>query len=418
LLARTREAIGGEVRSIEDAVAAIVADVRVRGDVAVRQYTSAFDGAELDSLRVTEEAIEAATRRVSPTTIAALQVAGERIRRFHERARRSSWLDFEDDSVLGQLIQPIESVGVYAPGGRAPYPSTVLMAAIPARVAGVSRVVMVTPPGRDGHVADVLLAAARIAQVDDVFRIGGAQAISALAHGTESVPRVDKIVGPGNLFVVVAKRLLYGQVGIDGLPGPTECLIVADESANPAFLAADFIAQAEHDPLAFPVLIVTNETIADATLMEAARLLERAERREIIEQSLAARGAIVVMDSVDEGIRLSNEFAPEHLALCVRNAFERLGQVRNAGGVFLGELSAESIGDYTAGPSHIMPTGGTARFSSPLNLDDFYKVTSVFSFGRSTLERVGPPAMELAHAEGLHAHAAAVEARLMEPRGG
>jgi histidinol dehydrogenase len=247
-----------------------------------------------------------------------------------------------------------------------------------------------------------------------VYRIGGAQAIAALAFGTDSIPRVDKIVGPGNLFVVLAKRQLYGYVGIDGLPGPTECLIVADESANPRSVAADFIAQAEHDPLAFPVLIVTSEQVADAVLAAAESQLQATERRAIVEQSLASRGAVVVVDSVEEGIQLSNDFAPEHLSLCVRNAFDLLGLVRNAGGVFLGEHSPESVGDYTAGPSHIMPTGGTARFASPLGLDDFVKITSVFSFGRATLERIGPPAIDLAHAEGLHAHATAIEVRLKE----
>ena len=417
LLERTR-AVVGDVRSADEAVERIIDAVRLRGDAALRELTQAFDGADLGELRVADSEIEAAMARVDPRTIQALEAAADRVRRFHERARRQSWLDFSDGDTLGQLILPIERVGIYAPGGRAPYPSTVIMAAVPARVAGVRQVVMVSPPGRDGQMADVLLAAAKVAGVDAVYRVGGAQAIAALAFGTESIERVDKIVGPGNLFVVLAKRRLYGYVGIDGLPGPTECLIVADDSAQPDYVAADFIAQAEHDPLAFPVLIVTSEAVADAVLEAAERQLATAERREIVEQSLAARGAVVIVESVEQGIQLSNEFAPEHLSLCVRNAFDRLGLIRNAGGVFLGDRSPESIGDYTAGPSHIMPTGGTARFSSPLGIDDFVKITSVFSFDRATLERIGPPAVDLAHAEGLHAHARAIEVRLEEQRNG
>ncbi len=412
LLERTRRVVG-EVRTAQEAVERIVAAVRERGDEAVRELTRAFDGVELGELRVSQDEIDAAARRVPPKTYRALEAAAERIQRFHTRAKRLSWIDFTTDGgALGQLIIPIERVGVYAPGGRAIYPSTVLMAAIPARVAGVAEVVLVSPPGPGGSVADALLAAARVAGIDAVYRVGGAQAVAALAFGTASIPRVDKIVGPGNLFVVLAKQLVYGRVGIDGLPGPTECLIVADDSASPRYLAADFLAQAEHDPLASPVLIVTSEAVAEAALAEARALLAAAPRREIIEQSLAARGAVVVVDSVEEAIQLANEFAPEHLALCVRDAFDRLGLVRNAGGVFVGELSAESVGDYTAGPSHIMPTGGTARFASPLSVDDFVKITSVFSFGRDELARIGPPAIELARAEGLEAHARAIEVRL------
>jgi histidinol dehydrogenase len=387
LLERTRRMVG-DVRTAQEAVERIVAAVRERGDEAVRELTRAFDGVELGELRVSQGEIDAAARRVPPKTYRALEAAAERIQRFHARAKRLSWIDFTTEGgALGQLIIPIERVGV-------------------------AEVVLVSPPGPDGSVADVLLAAARVAGIDAVYRVGGAQAVAALAFGTASIPRVDKIVGPGNLFVVLAKQLVYGRVGIDGLPGPTECLIVADDSASPRYLAADFLAQAEHDPLASPVLIVTSEAVAEAALAEARVLLAAAPRRAIIEQSLAARGAVVVVDSVEEAIQLANEFAPEHLALCVRDAFDRLGLVRNAGGVFVGELSAESVGDYTAGPSHIMPTGGTARFASPLSVDDFVKITSVFSFGRDELARIGPPAIELARAEGLEAHARAIEVRL------
>jgi len=411
LLERARRVLG-DVASAEEAVARILARVRDGGDAALRALTREFDGVEVGALQVPASEIERAAARVAPATLHALATAAERVRRFHERALRRSWLDFSPEGgALGQLILPIERVGVYAPGGRALYPSTVLMAAVPARVAGVRDVVLVSPPGPDGAVADVLLAAAKVAGVDAVYRVGGAQAIAALAYGTESIPRVDKIVGPGSLFVVLAKRQVYGLVGVDGLPGPTECLIVADDSADPRHVAADFIAQAEHDPLACPVLIVTAEAVAERVLAAADAQLASAARREIIEQSLEARGAVILVDRVEDAIQLANEFAPEHLSLCIRDAFDHLGLVRNAGGVFLGAGSPESVGDYTAGPSHIMPTGGTARFASPLGIDDFVKVTSVFSFGPAELERIGPAAIELAHAEGLHAHARAVEVR-------
>jgi histidinol dehydrogenase len=288
------------------------------------------------------------------------------------------------------------------------------MAAIPARVAGVSEIVLTSPPQPSGSVDPAILAAAEIAGIDRVFQVGGAQAIAALAYGTESVPRVDKIVGPGNLFVVLAKQAVYGNVAIDGLPGPTECLIVADDTANVRFVAADFVAQAEHDELAQPVLLCTSRRVADEILSETERLLRFAPRREIIEASLRELGAVVIHPSVNELIALANEFAPEHLALSIANAWAKVDLVRNAGGVFIGDLSAESVGDYTAGPSHIMPTGGTARFSSPLNLDDFLKITSIFCFGPNDLRRVGPPAITIARAEGLESHARAIEVRLEE----
>ncbi|MBV9747666.1 MAG: histidinol dehydrogenase, partial [Acetobacteraceae bacterium] len=314
---------------------------------------------------------------------------------------------------LGQLIRPLDRVAVYAPGGRAPYPSSVLMAAVPARVAEVREVVLASPPGGpNGEVADVLLAAARVAGVDAVYRVGGAQAIGALAYGTDSVPRVDKIVGPGNVFVVLAKRMVFGQVGIEALPGPTECLVVADESANPAWVAADLLAQAEHDPLACSVLITPDAALADAVDRELAERVRTLPRRAIVEQSLANRGGIVEALDLDEAIDLANAFAGEHLCLAVRNPWTWLGKVRHAGGVFLGEMNAEAIGDYTAGPSHIMPTGGTARFSSPVNVDDFLKIISVFSLSPDDLAQAGPPAVVLARAEGLEAHARAVECRL------
>ena len=407
-------AIFGRDLSPEEAVREILADVRQRGDEALRDYTSRIDGRQLDALEVDQAAREAAGSGVPAATYQALEAAAAEIRDFHERARRNTWLDFKGGGATGQLIRPLRRVGIYAPGGRAVYPSTVLMAAIPARVAGVEEIVLVSPPQPSGEVDPAILAAAEIAKVDRVFRLGGAQAIGALAYGTVSVPRVDKIVGPGNLFVVLAKRAVYGSVAIDGLPGPTECLIVADETANPRFVAADFVAQAEHDELAQPILLCTTRRLAEAVLEETERQVEAAPRREIIRASLRDLGAVVVHASVDELIELANDFAPEHLALSVADPWTKLDLVRNAGGVFVGHLSAESIGDYTAGPSHIMPTGGTARFSSPLNLDDFLKITAVFSFGPSEIRRIGPPAIAIARAEGLEAHARAIEARLEE----
>lgn len=402
----------GEALTPEQAVARILADVRKQGDAALRDYTRRIDGRDLDELRVPREAIQAAVNRTQPRLLDALQLAADRIRGFHERARRNTWLDFRDGGALGQLIRPLQRVGIYAPGGRAPYPSTLLMAAIPARVAGVQELVLASPPQAHGEIADVILAAAHVADVDEVYCLGGAQAIAALAYGTESVPRVDKIVGPGNLFVALAKRAVFGTVGIDGIAGPTECLLIADQTASPRFLAADLVAQAEHDPLAQPVLLVTDRALAERTLDEVEQLVAAAPRRQIIEQSLQDRGVVVIWPSLDDLIELANAYAPEHLSLCVADPWSKLDRVRNAGGIFVGEASAEAIGDYVAGPSHIMPTGGTARFSSPLGVDDFLKITSVFAFTPDEIARIGPLAVELAHAEGLDAHAQAIQARL------
>jgi histidinol dehydrogenase len=405
----------GEDLGAEDVVRRILDDVRIRRDAALRDYTRAFDHAEIGQLQVTEAQIDAAVERVGKEVMAALQAAAQRIRAFHEHARRRSWLEHTPaGGALGQLIRPLERVAVYAPGGRAPYPSSVLMAAIPARVAQVKEVVLASPPGSaHGDVSDVLLAAARVANIDAVYRVGGAQAIGALAYGTESVPRVDKIVGPGNLFVVLAKRMVFGQVGIEALPGPTECLVVADDSANPAWVAADLLAQAEHDPLACSLLITPDAALADAVEAEVATQTQTLPRRAIVEESLANRGGIAETCDLEEAIDLANAFAGEHLCLAVRDPWTWLGKVRHAGGVFLGELNAEAIGDYTAGPSHIMPTGGTARFSSPVNVDDFLKVISVFALGAEDLRQAGPPAVVLARAESLEAHARAVECRLV-----
>jgi histidinol dehydrogenase len=404
----------GEDLGAEEVVRRVLDDVRTRGDAALRHYTRAFDHADVAELRVSEAQIDTAVERVGEHVMVALQAAAQRIRAFHEHARRRSWLEHTPaGGALGQLIRPLERVAVYAPGGRAPYPSSVLMAAIPARVADVDEVVLASPPGgANGEVSDVLLAAARVANIDAVYRVGGAQAIAGLAYGTESLPRVDKIVGPGNMFVVLAKRMVFGQVGIEALPGPTECLVVADDSANPAWVAADLLAQAEHDPLACSLLITPDLTLADAVEAHLVEQVQTLPRRAIVEESLANRGGIALTPDLESAVELANAFAGEHLCLAVRDPWTWLGKVRHAGGVFLGELNAEAIGDYTAGPSHIMPTGGTARFSSPVNVDDFLKVISVFALSPDDLREAGPPAVVLARAESLEAHARAVECRL------
>ncbi len=402
----------GEDLSALQVVQRIVGDVQRDGDAAVRRYTELLDGVKLDDFVVPDTALDEALGSISPDLRWALETAAERVRAFHERARRQSWLDFADGGALGQMIVPLERVGIYAPGGRAAYPSTVVMAAVPARVAGVRELVLTTPPGRDGRPSPAVLAAARIAGVDRVYAAGGAQAIAALAYGTETIGRVDKIVGPGNLFVVLAKQVVMGIVGVDGLPGPTETVVVADRHANAAWIAADMLAQAEHDPLAQSLLICTDRELADRVVAELERQLAETPRAELIRGSFRARGAIVVAGSVEEAIDFANEHAPEHLCLSIADPWRYLSRVRSAGGVFVGEGSVEAIGDYTAGPSHIMPTGGTARFASPLNLDDFIKIISVFSFGPNQIRALGEPAIALARAEGLAAHAAAIEARL------
>jgi histidinol dehydrogenase len=394
------------------AVARILADVRARGDDAVREWTRRIDGVELDDLAVPPVAIEEAYQALAPDLRQALELAAARVEAFHRRQPLHSWLDTQPGGALGQMVRPLARVGLYTPGGRAAYPSSLLMSAIPARVAGVESVVVATPPLRDTGLPDAnILAAARIARVDRVYRLGGAQAIAALAFGTGSVPAVDKILGPGNLFVTLAKQQVMGLVGIDGLPGPTETVVVADEKANPELVAADLLAQAEHDPLATALLITPSRKLAEAT---AARLLARLAvltRRDIATESLTNRGGAVVTGSLQEAIDLANAYAPEHLCLSVQDPWSWVGLVRNAGGIFVGEHSSEVLGDYIAGPSHIMPTGGTARFSSPLNVADFCKITSIIALGADEARRLGGPAARVARAEGLDAHAAAAEAR-------
>jgi len=397
----------GEVIPPEAAAGRILADVRQRGDPAIFEWTEKIEGVRPAKLLVSAHEIEAAYEQISPEVRDALRFAAGRIRAFHQKQPLSSWLDWHaGGGALGQIIRPLERVGVYAPGGSAPYPSTLLMCAVTARVAGVEEVVVATPGGRTDEIAPVLLAAARVAEVDTVYRVGGAQAIAALAYGTETIPKVDKIVGPGNIFVTLAKRQVYGLVDIDGLPGPTETLIIAGATANPALVAADLLAQAEHDTLAAAILITPSQALAEAVQLEIGRQLEGLGRAEIIAESLQNQGGAVVCADLTEEIELSN------LYLHVPDPWALAGQVKHAGGIFLGEHAYEVLGDYTAGPTHVMPTMGTARFSSPLNMRDFTKIITVFGLSSPEAGAIGPAAQTLAEAEGLGAHAAAVRRRL------
>ena len=395
----------------EQAVRQIIQEVRQRGDDALFDYALKIDGIKLASLEVTREQISRTYHDVDAEVVSALKLAAERIRAFHMVQKDIIW-GRAGQPGSGWLAHPLERVGAYVPGGTASYPSTVLMTAIPARVAGVKEVIMVTPPGANGMVPPLTLVAADIAGVDRIFAVGGAQAIAALAFGTESIPRVDKICGPGNIFVVLAKKLVYGVVGIDGLQGPSEVLIIADETANPKYCAADLLAQAEHDPLASAILVVTSPRLADEINREVEQQLSRLPRQAIATESLATRGIIAVVTNIDEAIELANLYAPEHLSLMVERAASYVDRLSNAGCIFVGERSSVVLGDYVAGPSHVLPTGGTARFSSPLNVTDFIKITDVVAIDESSLRHLGPVAQKLAKAEGLDAHAAAIARRL------
>lgn len=414
--ARLLEIFGREL-SAEEAVAQIVADVRRDGDMALRDYAQRIDGVPADILLadgMSADAgdLEAAYQALPAELRDALHLAAERIRAFHEREPHQSWLEWDEEGgALGQVVRPLQRVGVYVPGGTAAYPSSLLMAVIPAQVAGVEEIVVTTPPGQAGTGSAIILAAAHVAGLECIYLMGGAQAIAALAYGTESVPRVDKVVGAGGLFVTLAKKLVYGDVGIDGLQGPTETLLIADEMADPTLAAADLLAQAEHDPLATALLITPSRHLAEAAQAEVARQLPSLARRSIIEESLAGQGAILVVANLGEALDLANEYAPEHLCLLVVDPWSVVGRVRNAGGIFVGEGSSEALGDYVVGPSHIMPTRGTARFSSPLHVGDFLKVTSIFAVGDAEARRLAPTAQAIARAEGLTAHAAAVAIR-------
>jgi len=395
----------------EQAVNQIINEVRARGDAALYDYTLKIDGIRLISLEVSQQQISDAYHAVSEELVSALKLAAARIRTFHLAQKDKIWHGSSGQKI-DQLVRPLERVGIYVPGGTASYPSTVLMTAIPAKVTGVKEVILVTPPREQGAVPPATLVAADIAGADRVFSIGGAQAIAALAYGTDSIPKVDKICGPGNIFVVLAKKLVYGAVDIDGLQGPSEVLIIADETANPAYCAADLLAQAEHDPLASAILVTTSRQMANAVNDEVAKQIKTLNRQRIATESLANKGVIALVANIDEAIELANLYAPEHLCLSVDNALACVTKITNAGCIFVGENSTEVLGDYVAGPSHALPTGGTARFSSPLNITDFIKFISLIHIDQNSLSQLGKAAAIIARAEGLDAHARAAEIRL------
>ncbi len=395
------------------AVERIIGDVRSEGDQALLRYSREIEGVILADLVVSRAEIDAAYVELDPALIEALRLAAGEIEHFHRKQQRQSWVDWNQEGALGQIVVPLQRIGVYAPGGTAPLPSSLLMAAIPARVAGVDEIVVCSPPQRaTGQISPLVLVAADIAGVQTIYKLGGAQAIAAMAYGTATVRPVDKIVGPGNIFVVLAKRAVYGVVDIEALPGPTETLVIADEAADPRLAAADLLAQAEHDTLASAILLTSSQQLAEAVQAEVGRQIEELSRAEIAAQALAGQGGIVVVPTIEAAIKLANEYAPEHLCLLVQDPWRYVGLVRNAGGIFLGERSFEVLGDYVAGPSHIMPTGGTARYASPVNVDDFRKIISLVALNDRALARVGPAAARLAAAEGLTAHEAAVQQRL------
>jgi histidinol dehydrogenase len=390
----------GEPLTPEQAVSRILKDVRTNGDAALRKWTNSLDGADLEPAPVSKESLQAALDSISPAQRSAIEKAAARIEAFHRCQPVNSWTTNKLGGTLGQMIRPIQRVGLYIPGGTAPLPSTVLMSAIPARVAGVKEIVAVSPP----TINPMILAACAIAGIDEIHPLGGAQAIAALAYGTQTIDPVDKIFGPGNLFVTLAKRQVYGVVGIDGLAGPTETMVIADDSADPAWVAADLLAQAEHDVLASAILLSPSKTLISKVQGEIKQQLESYERAEIIIASLENQGGAVLTKDIDEAVQLANEYAPEHLALSVKDPASWAEKVNNAGGVFLGEHSYEVLGDYVAGPSHVMPTGGSARFASPLNVLDFVKIISVIGLDEQTAGEIGPLAAEIAGAESLDAH--------------
>ena len=404
-----------EVRDVSAPVAGIIRTVREQGDRALYEYARRFDGAELSALSVTEGELEAALARVEPEFLAVLREAADNIRAYHAKQKRESFVMTQRDGViLGQRILPLARVGIYVPGGTASYPSTVLMNAIPAQIAGVEDIVMVTPPGRDGAVSPAILAAAQVAGVTRIFKCGGAQAIAALAYGTESVPQVDKIVGPGGVFVAAAKRKVFGQVDIDMIAGPSEILVVADGKSDPAWVAADLLSQAEHDAHAAAVLVTDSRPLAEAVQNEVERQLTDLPRRDIAQKSLEANGKILVTKDLAAAVEAANRIAPEHLELCVDDPFALLPLVKNAGSVFLGRHTPEALGDYFAGPNHTLPTSGTARFSSPLSVDDFVKKTQFIYYTREALADAAPRIADFAEREGLHGHARSALSRTEE----
>ena len=403
----------------ESRVNEIIQNVRERRDEAIFEYTFKFDGAKIDqsNIRVTEEEIAEAYELVDPKLLDVIRKALVNIRDYHAKQKQYSWFDSDESGIiLGQKVTPLQTVGVYVPGGKAVYPSSVLMNVIPAKVAGVKNIIMTTPCGKDGKVYPSTLVAAKEAGVDQIFKVGGAQAIAALAFGTESIPKVDKIVGPGNIYVALAKKAVFGFVSIDSIAGPSEILVLADESANPRFVAADLLSQAEHDEMASAILVTTSESLAKQVSEEVDRFVAVLSRKEIIQKSLDQYGYILVADSLDAAIRTVNEIASEHLELVTKNPFEVMTKIRNAGAIFIGEYSSEPLGDYFAGPNHVLPTNGTAKFFSPLGVDDFIKKSSIISYSREALEPVYRDIVQFAECEKLTAHANSIRVRFEDEK--
>jgi histidinol dehydrogenase len=410
LLKRSPNAYG----EYEDRVNAIIARVRKEGDAAVFDYTKQFDKADItaDTVRVTEDEIREAYGKVDPKLLNVIRKALVNIRDYHAKQRQFSWFDSEESGIiLGQKVTPLTNVGVYVPGGTAVYPSSVLMNVLPAKVAGVPNIVMATPPGADGSICASTLVAAKEAGVDAIYKIGGAQAVAALAFGTESIPKMDKIVGPGNIYVALAKKAVFGYVSIDSIAGPSEILVLADETANPRFVAADLLSQAEHDALASAILITTSRALAEQVSAEVDRFTETLSRREIIVKSLDNYGYLLVADTMEEAIATANEIASEHLEIVTKQPFDILPKIRNAGAIFLGEYSSEPLGDYFAGPNHVLPTNGTAKFFSPLGVDDFIKKSSIVSYSKEALAPVWKDIVQFAECEQLTAHANSIRVR-------
>lgn len=410
LLKRSTNDYGG----YEETVAEIIGDVRKRKEEAIFEYSLKFDKCVItkDNFKVTREEIDEAYAQIDGNFIRVMKDAAENIRIYHEKQKRNSWFDVrEDGTILGQKITPMQNVGVYVPGGKAAYPSTTLMNVIPAKVAGVQNIIMTTPAGADGKVNPATLVAADIAGVNIIFKAGGAQAIAALAYGTEMIPKVDKIVGPGNIFVALAKRAVYGHVSIDSIAGPSEILVLADESANPRFVAADLLSQAEHDELASAILITTSDELAQQVSKEVDAFLEKLERKEIIRKSLDNYGYILVAEDMEMAVDAANEIASEHLEILTKNPFDIMTRIRNAGAIFLGEYSSEPLGDYYAGPNHVLPTNGTAKFFSPLNVDDYVKKSSIIYYSKEALGKVHEDIELFAKKEGLSAHANSINVR-------
>ncbi|NLO39999.1 MAG: histidinol dehydrogenase [Ruminiclostridium sp.] len=402
-------------QDVTDAVQNILQQVKLEGDQAVLRFTQRFDRVELKSLEVGRNELQNALDALEPELLASIRKAGENIRLFHEKQKENSWFTAQENGILlGQKLTPLQRVGVYVPGGTAPLPSSVLMNVIPAKVAGVSEIILCTPPGKNGLPNPVTLACAAVAGVDRVFAIGGAQAVAAMAYGTQTVPRVDKITGPGNIYVATAKKMVFGLCGIDMVAGPSEILVIADEKARPDYIAADLLSQAEHDVVASSVLLCTSKELIQQVMAEIDKQVEKLPRKSFALESIQNYGAAVFVESLSQAVEISNQIAPEHLELYVQSPLELLGSVKNAGAIFLGEYAPEPLGDYIAGPNHILPTNGTARFSSPLGVSDFVKKSSVISYSRSALENVWKDAVRFAEAEGLDAHANAIRIRFGE----